>query len=148
MAHRLDTGSVQQSARSGRQQVTMSRHRSAEICSNRSSCRIRSSRSKHLEIARDAKEDAAPHCPRLRYNTQINFGKYRRRERTQFRRRRHHHSRHRALLMDRIHDKFLFEHHEETFGKPQKDTRTFAVDGFGFAEKMPCARRPVFATPQ
>ena len=49
-------------SRSGRQQVTVSRHhQSAEICSNRSSCRIRSSRSKHREIARDAKEDVALH---------------------------------------------------------------------------------------
>ena len=39
----------------------MSRHQPAEICSNRSSCRILSSRSKHQEIARDAKEDVALH---------------------------------------------------------------------------------------
>ena len=53
--------SVQQSARSGMQQVTMSRHQPPEICSNGSSCRIRSSRSKRREIARDAKEDVALH---------------------------------------------------------------------------------------
>ena len=27
-------------------------------------------------IARDANEDVALHCHRLRYNTQVNFGKY------------------------------------------------------------------------
>ena len=133
----VNMNSVQQSARSGRQQVTMSRHQSAEICSNRSSCRIRSSRSKHREIARDAKEDVALFCLRLRYNTQINFGKYRQGESFQFRPRRHHHGRHRALPLDRIQDKFLFEHHEEIFGKPHKSTRTYAVDGFDLAEKMP-----------
>ena len=40
----------------------------------------------------------------------------------------------------------LFEHHEEIFGKPHKNTWTCAVDGFDFAEKMPRARRPVTAT--
>ena len=32
--------------------------------------------------------------------------------------------------------------------KPVKNARTSAVDGFDVAEKMPCARRPVTATPQ
>ena len=51
LGHRFSS----QLAAAGRQ-VTMSRHQSAEICSNRSSCRIRSSRNKHREIVRDAKE--------------------------------------------------------------------------------------------
>ena len=42
----------------------------------------------------------------------------------------------------------LIEHHEEIFGKPHMSMRTFAVNGFDLAEKMPCARRPVEATPQ
>ena len=48
--------SVQEPARSGRQQVTMFRHQSAGVCSNRSSCSIRS---KHREVVWDTGEDAA-----------------------------------------------------------------------------------------
>ena len=122
----------------------MSRHQSAETCSNRSSCRIRSSRSKHRAIARDAKEDVALHCLRFRYANQLW-----------------------KVQTDRTHTisstetssqsapstsvgqnlrQVLIEHHEEIFGTPHRSTRTFAVDGFDFAEKMPCARRPVTAT--
>ena len=54
---------IQKSARSGSQQMTMSRHQSAGVCRNRSSCRIRSSRSKHRKVAWDTGEDAALHCP-------------------------------------------------------------------------------------
>ena len=39
----------------------------------------------------------------------------------------------------------LIEHDGEIFGKPHKNTRTFAVDGFDFAEKMPGVRRKVTA---
>ena len=56
--------------------------------------------------------------------------------------------RHRALPLDIILRQVLIEHHEEIFGKPHRSTRTFAVGGFDFAEKMPCARRPVTAAPQ
>ena len=53
------------SGTSVQQQVTMSRHQSAEIFSIRSICRIRSSRSKHREVARDAKQDVALLCLRV-----------------------------------------------------------------------------------
>ena len=42
----------------------------------------------------------------------------------------------------------FLEHHEEIFGKPHKSTKKCVVNDFDFAEKMPCARRSVTATPQ
>ena len=88
--------SVQQSARSGRQQVTMSRHQSAETCSNRSSCKIRSSRSKAsigklLEMPKKTLRYIVSGYDTILKST---FGKYRQGERIQFRPRIHHHSRH------------------------------------------------------
>ena len=106
---RFSGTSVQQSAHSGRQQVTMSRHQSVEICSNRSSCRIRGSRSKHREIVRDAKEDAALHCLRvtIQYSNQL-WKVLTGRTHTIWSTETSSQSALCALPLDRSHDKFLF----------------------------------------
>ena len=99
--------SVQQSARSGRQQVTMSRHQSAGVCSNRSSCRIRSSRSKHRKVAWDIGEDAALRCLGFDTSPKVNFGKCRQGEYIRASLRKRHHSRRRTIPLHGTHDKSL-----------------------------------------
>ena len=99
--------SVQQSAHSGRQEVTVSRSQPVETRSNRSSCRVRSSSSEHREVARDVKEDVAPHCLGLRHIAQIDFGKCRQGEYIRVLPRKHHQSRRRTFPLHGTHDKSL-----------------------------------------
>ena len=82
----------------------MSRHQPTEICSNRSSCRIRSSRSKHREIARDAKEDVALHYLSFETSPKIDFGKFRQGEYVRVPPRKRHRSRHRTSPLHGTHD--------------------------------------------
>ena len=126
----------------------MPRHQSAEICSNRSSGRILSSRSKHREIARDAKEDVAPHCLRVTIQFTNQLWKVQTRRTHTLSSTETSSQSTLSASVGQNSRQVLIDHHEEIFGKLHKSKGTLAVDDFDFAKKMPCARRRVTATPQ
>ena len=136
----------------------MSRHQPAEVCSNRSSCRNRSSRSKHREIARDAKEDVALHYLSFDTSPKLTSESPDRENAFEFLAETSSQSAPNVSVARNSRQIFT-EHQEfltmtfamictskpEIFGKLHKSTVTLAVDGFDFAEKMTCAWRPFYS---
>ena len=132
----------------------MSRHQPAEMYSNRSRC---SSRSKHREIARDAKDDVALHY--LSFDTSAKFTSESSDRETTYEFLRgspcrasplhgtHHKSSQNTMNCGAGVRKDL---HVKARGLRENahNHATLAVDGFVFVEKMTCAWSPVTVTPQ
>ena len=124
----------------------MSRHQPTEICTNKSSCTIRTSRSKHREIARDAKEDVVLHYLSFDTSSKLTSESSVKENTYEF-------LRGNVITIGTESSQNTMNYDDDIckdlhVGKLHNSTVTLAVDGFDSVEKVTCAWKPVTITPQ